>query len=218
VIETKSIDLTRPVNQAGEVIGFMNAGDIHWAGIVDLPAHEYLTLDVSSLNDLYILQGELVENAGPVYTVGAFLRRSKKTELIAGPEGARLLKYRDRGAAPSDHATVTPSQLIWREGGAVGMKVASLVNANHRLMLVSWARGTQIRLHDHPRGEEIFVLTGELQDQHGRYPAGTWQRLYPETSHSPYSETHTLILLRNGHLHFRDTPWPGAGSHSYEMV
>ena len=218
MIESKSIDLARPVNQTGEVIGFTNAGDIHWTGIVDLPAHACLTLDVSSCNDLYILQGELSENAGPIYTVGAFLRRSKRTSLIAGPEGARLFKYQDRSAAPSDHTTVTPNQLDWREGGAVGMKVASLVNANHRLMLVSWIRGTQMRLHDHPMGEEIFVLTGQLQDQHGRYPAGTWQRLYPETSHSPYSETHTLILLRNGHLHFRDTPQLGAGSRCYEMV
>ena len=218
MIETKSIDLARPVNQAGEVIGFTDAGDIHWAGIVDLPAHKHLPLDLSSCNDLYILQGELIENESLIYAIGTFLRRNMGATLISGPQGARLFKYRDSSAPPSDHATVTPSQLNWCEGGAVGMKVASLINANHRLMLVSWIQGTRMHLHDHPRGEEIFVLTGELQDQHGRYPAGTWQRLYPDTGHSPYSETHTLILLRNGHLHLRDTPQPGAGTQRYEMV
>ena len=206
MIETKSIDLARPVNQAGEVISFTDAGDIRWAGIVDLPAHGHLPLDPSGRNDLYILQGELIENAGLIHATGTFLRRSMGTSLIAGPQGARLFKYQDSSAPSNDHATATPSQLDWCEGGAVGMKIASLINANQRLMLVSWIPGTQMRFHHHPRGEEIFVLTGELQDQRGRYPAGTWQRLYPETGHSPYSETHTLILLRNGHLLVRDTP------------
>ena len=80
------------------------------------------------------------------------------------------------------------------------MQVASLIGPDHELMLVVWSRGTHMRFHRHPQGEEIFVLQGELRDQHGCYPAGTWQRLHPGTGHAPYSETDTLILLRNGHL------------------
>ena len=200
MIESKSIDLARPINQAGEVIHFTDAVDIHWAGIVDLHAHEQLPPNLSSRTDLYMLQGELIENPGLIHASGTFLRRGLGTTLMAGDQGARLFKYQDDSALPSNPVTITPSQLSWRQGGAVGMKVASLINADHRLMLVSWMRGTQMRSHEHPRGEEIFVLSGELRDQRGGYPAGTWQRLYPQTGHSPYSQTDTLILLRNGHL------------------
>lgn len=200
MIESKSIDLAGAVNQAGAVISFTDADDIHWAGIVDLPAYAPLPLDLYSRSELYIVQGELIENACMIYATGTFLIRSMETTLISGPQGARLFKYQDRSAPLRDPMTVTPGQLRWHEGGAVGMQVASLINTNHQLMLVSWNPGTRMRFHHHPLGEEILVLTGELQDQQGRYPAGTWQRLYPETGHSPYSETHTLVLLRNGHL------------------
>lgn len=205
MIESKSIDLARPINPAGEVIHFTDTGDTHWAGIVDLHAHEQLPPDLGNRTDLYILQGELIENSDLIHARGTFLRRSLGTTLIAGTQGTRLFKYLD-SMLPCNPVTVTPSQLSWHSGGTVGMKVASLVDADHRLMLVSWIRGTQMRSHDHPRGEEIFVLSGELRDQRGSYPAGTWQRLYPQTSHSPYSQTETLILLRNGHLSCRNTP------------
>jgi anti-sigma factor ChrR (cupin superfamily) len=62
------------------------------------------------------------------------------------------------------------------------------------------APGTRAHMHHHPRGEEIDVLEGELQDQRGRYPAGSWQRLHADPGHAPFADVDTLILLRNGHL------------------
>lgn len=41
--------------------------------------------------------------------------------------------------------------------------------------------------HKHPGGEEIFVLEGVFQDEHGDYPAGTYLRNPPGSSHSPRS-------------------------------
>ena len=200
MIEIKSIDLGQPVSLTEKVIGFTTANDTRWAGIMDLPAHGQLLLNPSSHTDLYIIQGELIENTSLTYSTGTFLSRDMITILNAGPQGARLFKYQDSNVTSSNHTTVTPSQLNWREGGTFGMKVVSLISTDHQLLLVSWIRGTRMRFHQHPQGEEIFILMGELQDEHGRYPAGTWQRLHPETGHAPYSETDTLILLRNGHL------------------
>jgi anti-sigma factor ChrR (cupin superfamily) len=57
-----------------------------------------------------------------------------------------------------------------------------------------------MRFHQHPRGEEIFVLKGTLCDKYGRYAAATWQRFPPGTGHAPFAETETLIHLRNGYL------------------
>ncbi len=199
VIETKSFNLEQPVNRIREIVHFTNVDDLHWAGIVDFPPWEQLPFDTNIYNDLYILQGELIDRTNPSYTSGAFLSPGANKTFTAGPEGARLFAYQDRGALPCDHA-MTSHQLDWHMGGTPDMKVASLIGVGHELMLVSWIRGTHMHFHRHPWGEEIFVLQGELRDERGHYPAGTWQRLHPGTGHAPYSETDTLILLRNGHL------------------
>ena len=202
MIETKSFDLALPMVPAGEVVSFTAANDACWSGMVDLPPWGQLPLDPGARSDLYILQGELIDNVALAYSCGAFISASVNGTFAAGPEGARLFTYRDRSSAPhNEHRTVKPGQLDWHTGGTPGMKVASLVGGGHSLMLVSWVCGTRMRFHRHPQGEEIFVLKGELMDQGGHYPAGTWQRLHPGTGHAPYSETDTLILLRNGHLH-----------------
>lgn len=201
MIETKTVYLEKAVIHAEEVINFTHAGDLRWAGIITLPAFQRLPLDPVTRNDLYILQGDLIENLCLTHTSGTFLSRGINTSLSAGPQGAKLFRYEDRRATSNDHTTLTPGQLSWHKGGASGMKVAPLSHKGHELMLVSWIRGTQMPFHRHSRGEEIFVLTGELQDQRGRYPAGTWQRLHPTAGHAPYVETETLILLRNGHLY-----------------
>ncbi|MBI3897416.1 MAG: cupin domain-containing protein [Gammaproteobacteria bacterium] len=198
MIEINSIDLPRPINQIGKIIGFTAADDEHWAGVVDVPAYGALSLAPNMRTDLYLLEGELAEGDDLVYPVGSFINRRVGTTLIAGAAGARVFRYNDRTHA--DSAVMLPRQLRWREGGAPGMQVATLFSVPHRLMLVSWRPGTRTRFHQHPFGEEIFVIAGELQDERGRYPAGTWQRLHREAGHAPFAETDTIILLRNGHL------------------
>lgn len=200
MIETKTVELEKGVIHAEEVIDFTDVNDSRWAGIITLPAFRRLPLDPATRNDFYILQGDLIENLCLTHTTGTFLSRGINTSLSAGPQGAKLFRYLDRSDICNDHTTVTPDQLNWYKGGAFGMQVAPLSDKTHELMLVSWIRGTQMPFHRHSRGEEIFVLTGELQDQRGRYPAGTWQRLHPTAGHAPFVETETLILLRNGHL------------------
>ena len=199
MVETNSIDLTQEPNPNGEIVNFSEVTDPRWSGIISLPSHGQLTLAPKIRNDLYIVKGSLVESDKELPS-GTFLTRSTESSLNAGSGGATVFMYRDSIAINSRDETVVPSELQWYQGGAEGMEVAPLFGAHHRLSLVSWKPGTQIGVHSHPFGEEIFVLAGELHDQHGRYPAGTWQRLHPETSHSPFAEIDTLILLRNGHL------------------
>jgi hypothetical protein len=76
----------------------------------------------------------------------------------------------------------SPSGTVWRKplyrhGGEHG-PVTSLVR---------YAPGGVFRAHAHPEGEEILVLEGELCDEHGRYPEGTWIR-------SPHMSQHTPLL------------------------
>ena len=66
--------------------------------------------------------------------------------------------------------------------------------------LVRWPAGERFQPHRHYGGEEILVLEGELVDEHGRYPAGTWIRSPHNSQHFPYAEKETLIWVKTGHL------------------
>jgi anti-sigma factor ChrR (cupin superfamily) len=49
--------------------------------------------------------------------------------------------------------------------------------------------------HMHPGGEAYLVLTGEVYDEFGTYPAGSIVWMDPETTHNPKTRERTLILV-----------------------
>ena len=64
----------------------------------------------------------------------------------------------------------------------------------------AWVPGTVFQPHGHPGGEEILVLVGIFQDEHGTYPAGSWLRNPPGSVHRPWSEAGCTIWVKTGHL------------------
>lgn len=175
------------------------ADDPRWSGVVWCPPLSSVEVTAGAAHDVYLLRGTVVADAS-TYAEGTFIADWRDKPLTAGRDGAALFIFRHAPMFAARTQFIEPQDLVWYPGGAAGMRVAPLVNAHHRVILVSWQPGTKVGFHDHPFGEEIFVLNGELQDQRGRYPVGSWQRLYPNTGHAPFAEERTLIILRNGHL------------------
>jgi quercetin dioxygenase-like cupin family protein len=173
--------------------------DVRWAGVQTLAPFEKLALPHQARHDLYVLHGSVLEH-GKLHTVGTFLSRNLPVTLTAGADGSAVFWYRDTVARGSGHETWASDELDWWDGSVHGMQVAPLSKLHHRVSLVRWQSGTRADKHTHPYGEEIFVLSGELQDERGAYPPGSWIRFHPESGHAPYAEQDTLILLRNGHL------------------
>jgi len=62
--------------------------------------------------------------------------------------------------------------------------------------LVRYAPGSRFSPHVHGGGEEFLVLEGVFQDEHGDFPAGSYVRNPPTSSHSPGSETGCVILVK----------------------
>ena len=58
----------------------------------------------------------------------------------------------------------------------------------HTTSIVRYDPGSSFSSHKHPLGEEILVLQGVFSDEHGNYPAGTYLRSPPGSSHAPFSE------------------------------
>ena len=84
-----------------------------------------------------------------------------------------------------------------------GLSVLPLHQHKHEnVALVRWAPNTQFNPHRHWGGEEIFVLEGTFQDEHGDYPAGSWLRSPHLSTHAPWSDEGCLIYVKTGHLAF----------------
>jgi anti-sigma factor ChrR (cupin superfamily) len=62
--------------------------------------------------------------------------------------------------------------------------------------LVRYAAGSRFERHEHGGGEEILVLDGMLSDEHGDYPAGTYIRNPPGSSHAPFSKGGCTLFVK----------------------
>jgi anti-sigma factor ChrR (cupin superfamily) len=88
--------------------------------------------------------------------------------------------------------TPSPSGSVWRKrvhlvGPPESGQVTSVVRYEPR---------SRFPTHDHPDGEEIFVLAGVFSDDHGDWPAGTFL-LNPEGfRHTPFSEPGCLLFVK----------------------
>lgn len=77
-------------------------------------------------------------------------------------------------------------RMLYREGAEVARATST----------VRYAAGSAFPAHVHSGGEEIFVLSGTFQDEHGDYPAGSYFRNPPGTSHSPAAAEGCEIFVR----------------------
>lgn len=94
----------------------------------------------------------------------------------------------------------TPQQALWYESPAkdihrrpldrIGAEVAKATS------IVRYLPGSQFANHHHGGGEEILVLEGIFSDEHGDYPAGTYLRNPPGTSHAPFSKQGCVLLVK----------------------
>lgn len=62
--------------------------------------------------------------------------------------------------------------------------------------IVRFAPDSQFSPHVHAGGEEFIVLEGVFQDEHGDFPAGSYIRNPPQSSHTPASAPGCTIFVK----------------------
>ena len=62
--------------------------------------------------------------------------------------------------------------------------------------IVRYAPNSKFSAHTHTGGEEFIVLDGVFQDEHGDFPAGSYVRNPPTTSHTPGSDEGCTIFVK----------------------
>lgn len=95
---------------------------------------------------------------------------------------------------------VHSAELDWIPSPAAGVDRRMLYRIGDEVAratsIVRYAPGSAFPRHVHAGGEEILVLDGTFQDEHGDYPAGSYFRNPPGTSHVPASKDGCTIFVR----------------------
>ncbi|SBT16182.1 ChrR Cupin-like domain protein [Marinomonas gallaica] len=90
--------------------------------------------------------------------------------------------------------------LEWRSSPMPGVERKPLAREDaergHATSIVRYAPGSVFRAHPHPLGEEILVLDGVFCDETGHYPAGTYFRNPPGSSHAPFSSEGCTLFVK----------------------
>jgi anti-sigma factor ChrR (cupin superfamily) len=91
----------------------------------------------------------------------------------------------------------------WQPGRAPGITTLPLYAEDgfpETMYLARLQAGTVSPAHDHPGGEEVFVIDGDLHDENGDYVAGSWFRMPDGSRHQPRSEGGCTLYVKIGHL------------------
>lgn len=95
---------------------------------------------------------------------------------------------------------VHAGKMDWVPSPAVGVDRRMLFRIGDEVAratsIVRYAPDSAFPRHVHTGGEEILVLDGVFEDEHGAYPAGSYFRNPPGTSHIPASKEGCTIFVR----------------------
>jgi len=97
-------------------------------------------------------------------------------------------------------ASVHAARLDWTASPIAGVDRRMLDRIGDEIAratsIVRYTPHSRFSPHTHGGGEEFFVLDGVFQDEHGDYPAGSYVRNPPTSSHTPGSEGGCSLFVK----------------------
>lgn len=100
----------------------------------------------------------------------------------------------------SQRIVLDTTQIQWRDSPMPGVRRRMLDRVGGEVAratsIVSYAPDSHFSPHVHTGGEEFIVLDGVFQDEHGDYPAGSYVRNPPQSSHTPGSDEGCIIFVK----------------------
>lgn len=151
--------------------------------------------------EILVLEGVFSDESGD-YPAGSYIMNPPGSSHAPFSDlGCTLfVKLRHLGSDCVEREVVDTHTSEWFQGLVPGLTVMPLMRQGSGSTLVKWAPQTYFNPHKHYGGEEIFVVDGVFEDEHGRYPAGTWIRSPHLSLHQPFSKEGCTIFVKTGHL------------------
>ncbi len=151
--------------------------------------------------EILVLDGVFSDEKGD-YPKGTYIRNPPGTSHSPfSEEGCTLLvKLSQFEKTDKQQIIIDTLKTSWQQGIG-GLQVMPLhTHIHENTALVMWPKNEQFHTHNHFGGEEIYVISGQFQDQFGIYPKGTWIRSPHNSQHTVFVEEKTLIWVKTGHI------------------
>ena len=151
--------------------------------------------------EIFVLDGTFSDETGN-YSAGTYIMTPPGSSHAPYSESGCVLfvKLRHLGSDQLEREVIDTHTATWHQGMVSGLTVMPLMQQGSGSTLVRWAPQTYFNPHRHYGGEEIFVVDGVFEDEHGRYPAGSWIRSPHMSLHKPFSKAGCLLFVKTGHL------------------
>lgn len=102
-----------------------------------------------------------------------------------------------------------PDEQSWFKSPADGVSRMPLereaTESGHTTSFVKFEPGSYFPPHQHPQGEEIYVLEGVFSDENGDYPAGSYLRNPPGSGHKPFTKNGCTLFVKLDQFQSGDT-------------
>ena len=170
---------------------------VRYAADSAFPEHEHPLGE-----EFYVLEGVFSDEHGD-YPAGTYVRNPDGTRHSPfSKDGCTILvKLRQFEQTDDRHFSINTATADWKPRGLPGLSVIHLhEHETETVRLVKFDPGARVEDDPHPGGEELLVLEGTLNDEHGNYPAGTWLRQPDGSRHSPWSDDGCVLWVKRGHL------------------
>lgn len=151
--------------------------------------------------EILVLEGVLSDEHGD-YPAGTYVMNPPGSSHAPRSDSGCVLfvKLRHLGVEQQHREVIDTRAADWCQGMVPGLSVMPLMRQGLGSTLVRWAPQTYFNAHRHFGGEEIFVVDGVFEDEHGSYPSGSWIRSPHMSQHQPFSKQGCTIFVKTGHL------------------
>ena len=109
----------------------------------------------------------------------------------------------------SEQACYKPGDGPWIKSPADGVSRIHLereaLESGHTTSFVKFEPNSFFPQHQHPLGEEIYVLDGVFSDENGDYPAGSYLRNPPGSQHKPFTKEGCTLFVKLDQFQHDDT-------------
>ena len=151
--------------------------------------------------EILVLDGTFSDETGDFHAGTYFRNPSGFVHAPFSREGCTILvKLHQFQQDDNTRLAIETHKAQWQEV-CPGLMVLLLHEfGTERVAMVRMAAESPGILHEHPLGEEIYVVEGEIRDDDGCYGAGTWLRRPPGSAHTPVATRDALLWVKSGHL------------------
>jgi anti-sigma factor ChrR (cupin superfamily) len=154
--------------------------------------------------EILVLEGVFSDEHGD-WPAGTFLLNPEGFHHAPFSKDGCLLfvKLRQFPGTTRDHIVIDHREMKWEATNVEGVERKLLYEQagfSDVTCIERWSAAARPSPQGYPQGAEIFVLSGALEDEAGRYSAGTWLRFPAGFKHQPRALEDTTLYVKRGGL------------------